>query len=342
GEGSASTSASSATAGSSTAGSSTSGSSTSGSSTSGTSTSGSTSASAGSSSTSTSTTGLAGTTSTSTGLAGTTSTSTGLAGTTSTSSSTGSSSSSSGSSSTSSTGTSTGGSPPPVGCTKGTAPLPGTPVGIGPTRVSAPSCQAVEAQPVYMLTALAVAPNSSSNVKARRMIQYEVANVALPPLPSALTLSGPNPTVTVPHSSQYGIHGNDEASCGNAQNRPAVGTVGDGMLSPAGTNAQAEDSRGDVIDALSTGGVKPTNYDGVDGCKPDVQNVQNIVNPLLTTPNGLNDIVHNVMNAAQVTYPGDETFPGGTMGTDAAPLVTVVNGDLTLSGDTSGSGILLV
>lgn len=174
------------------------------------------------------------------------------------------------------------------------------------------------------------------------MIQYEVAKVALPPLPSALTLAGPNPNVTVPHSASYGIHGNDEASCGAAQNRPAVGIVGDGMLSPAGTNAQAEDSRGDVIDDLSTGGVKPDNYDGVDGCKPDVQNVQNIVNPLLTTPTGLNDIVHNVMNAAQVTYPGDETFPGGTMGTNANPLVTVVNGDLTLTGDTSGAGILLV
>lgn len=198
-----------------------------------------------------------------------------------------------------------------------------------------------------MLTALAVAPSSSSVIKARRMIQYEVARVALPPVPSALTLAGPNPNVSVPNSGNYQINGNDDPLCGNNQNRPAVGTVGDGDLSGTGASDQATASRNDVITALTGPGVKTNNYGGVDGCTPDAQNVQNIANSLYTTPTGLNDIVHNVMNAANVTYPSGTSLNSANLGWNTTtntpvPQVTVVNGDLTVSGNSNGSGILLV
>jgi len=193
-----------------------------------------------------------------------------------------------------------------------------------------------------MLTALAVAPSSSSVIKARRMIQYEVARVALPPVPSALTLAGPNPSITVPNSSSYQINGNDDPLCGNNQNRPAIGTIGDGNLSGSGPSNQATDSRNDIITALTAPSVKTNKFSGVDGCTPDAQNVQNIANSLYTTPTGLNDIVHNVMNAATLTYPSGTSINAATFGTTASPQVTVVNGDLSVSGNSNGAGILLV
>ena len=201
-----------------------------------------------------------------------------------------------------------------------------------------------------MLTSMAVAPTASSTNKARRMIQYEVAKIALPPLPSALTLAGPNPNLSVPNSGNYGIHGNDDAACGNNQNRPAVGLVGDNSLdTPSNPNAgstQAGTSRDAMITALTGPGVKTSNYNGADGCTPDAQNVQNITNPLYTTTDGLNDIVHNVMNAAQQTYPSGTSLSDAnlwnTNTTPPSPQVTVVNGDLTVSGSSNGSGILLV
>jgi len=177
------------------------------------------------------------------------------------------------------------------------------------------------------------------------MIQYEVAKISLPPVPSALTLAGPTPNFSVPNSGNYKISGMDE--CPNAQNRPAVGLIGDGTLTQTASNTQADASRGTVIDALNGPGVKTNNYTGSDGCAPDAQNVNNIANPLFSTPTGLNDIVHNVMNTAQSTYSGNTSLGTANLGWDTvndvpAPKVTVVNGDLTISGNAKGSGILLV
>ena len=45
---------------------------------------------------------------------------------------------------------------------------------------------------------------------------------------------------------------------------------------------------------------------------------------------------------ADVTYSGSTTISGGTLGAQANPQVTVVNGDLDLQGNASGVGVLLV
>ena len=192
------------------------------------------------------------------------------------------------------------------------------------------------------------------------MIQYEVAKIALPPLPSALTIAGPVPTtVGFPNSDPFTINGNDrfnvgspnpfDPTCGN-QNKPAVGTVqdvGNGTLTPTQVATQSQNN---VINALP----RPDHYTGSDACtggQPDVQNVQNTANTLFTTVDGLNSVVQNIKNAATTTWGDNPSIPGPDFGTPAnysatppvpaVPKITVVNGDLTF-GPGTGAGILLV
>lgn len=170
------------------------------------------------------------------------------------------------------------------------------------------------------------------------MVQYEVAKVNLPPIPSALTLAGPiDPTkLGFPNSNNYVINGND--ACGGP-NKPAIGTVTD--VGTGGTNPQtptqvATTGMNNVIGALP----RPDHYSGGDGCTPDVQNVTNTVNSAFSTVSGLNAVVHDIQGAATQTFGTNPSI--SNLGTDASPQITVVNGDLSLSGATSGSGILLV
>ena len=215
---------------------------------------------------------------------------------------------------------------------------------------------AVQTQPVYVLTALAVAPTSTSANKARRMVQYEVAKVDLPPIPSALTLAGPIDPAKIgfPNSNNYVVDGhngtdpNTGLPCG--PDKPAIGTVtdvGTGGANPETPLQVATDGRNNVITALP----RPNHYTGVDACtgnQPDVQNITNTVNPDYSTVSGLNAVVHSVQNAATQTLscPSGVCTPPTSLGDSSAtpPFlpVTVANGDLTLSGRTSGAGILLV
>jgi len=212
-----------------------------------------------------------------------------------------------------------------------------------------------------MLTALAVAPNSNSLIKARRMIQYEVARIALPPVPSALTIAGPNPSASFASSGNYYVTGMDlnpaptvknGINCGG-QNMPAIGTMTDVGIGPLSATDVATASRNTIITDLYAPGVKTDKYTGVDACTggaPDAQNVQNVANSLYSTPQGLNNIVQNVENAANSFIPNGTSISNAVLqipadpvaGTPVKPLVTVVNGDLTLSGSSVGSGILLV
>ena len=206
---------------------------------------------------------------------------------------------------------------------------------------------------MYMLTALAIAPTATTVNKAKRMIQYEVAKIALPPVPSALTLAGPTPNASFPNSNNYYINGNDvyaagadpaNPNCGGI-NQPAIGTVQDVGSGGQTATDVATASRNSIITDLNASGVKTANYTGADACSPgvpDVQNVQNTANSLYSTVTGLNSVVQNVQNAATKTYSGATSLSGATFGTSSSPKVTVVNGDLTLSGTTTGAGILLV
>jgi hypothetical protein len=192
------------------------------------------------------------------------------------------------------------------------------------------------------------------------MIQYEVAKLAVPPVPAALTMIGPNPTASMPSSQPFVINGNDGnnpvtgLACGGV-GKPAIGTVTDNGNGSETATQLATDARNYMINAIPNN--RTGNYTGVDNCQtgqPDVQNAENVTNTLFSTVGGLSGIVQNVQNSATQTAQTNPTVPAtgttcagitnclSSLGTDANPQVTVVDGDLTLAGLTHGAGILLV
>jgi hypothetical protein len=173
---------------------------------------------------------------------------------------------------------------------------------------------------VYELTSLAVTPSGS-----RRMIQYEVASDGFPVMPSAMTFDGSSPNfATNPNSAAFKVKGTDLHSCTtNGYDQPAIG---------------AYDAAGQ---STITGQLNvPSAYTGTGGT-PSVSNVNSALGPVLSTVDGLTQLVQSVTQAA-----GSNVYPSGTvptnLGTTTNPVINVVNGDLTLGGGTTGSGILLV
>lgn len=159
-------------------------------------------------------------------------------------------------------------------------------------------------------------------------------------MPAALTVAGHDPVISgLPNSNNLTMNGND--GCGGPP-VPAIGTVTDVGIGGLSATQEATAARNTVINQIPNN--RYGNYTGADACggtQPDVQNVQNTANTLYSTPKGLNAIVQDVSNAATQTFSGDFTgIPN--LGTNGNPEVTVVDGNLTLSGATSGYGILLV
>ena len=314
------------TTGTSNTGTSTTGTSTTGTSTTGTSTTGTTGIIGG-----TSTTGLTSGTSTTGLTTGTSSTGTSTTGT----STTGTSSTGTSSTGTSSSGTGTGGGTGGTGgngaaCSGVFTPAP------PPASVAATSCNNVNSQPVYTVTSLAITPAG-----ARRMLQYEIARITVPPVPAAVTLAGPNPTFNPPHSANFGINGNDANSCaasGHAANNvPAIGTTTDAGSGSETPTQVASDAATNVAGTLTGPGVKTSNFTGA-GCSTgdDVQNVIN-VSPSYNTIPGLNAVVQSVIGSAdQVVTNGGAVTDWGSV---ANPKVIAITGDASVS---SGAGILLV
>jgi hypothetical protein len=76
---------------------------------------------------------------------------------------------------------------------------------------------------------------------------------------------------------------------------------------------------------------------------PDVENVYGALGDQGTTPSGLNSIV-----SAISAIPGANSYGGGqtdstiALGSSTSPVIDVVNGDLTVSGNVQGYGILVV
>ena len=180
-------------------------------------------------------------------------------------------------------------------------------------------------KPVYELTALAMTPSGS-----RRMIQYEISQSALPPIPGAVVFDGPTPDFgTNPHSAAFDVTGTDThtgpsggAGCPAATNEPALG----------GYNAAAAAS-------LTTQTNRPASFTGSPAGIADVSSQLG----QLSTVDGLNSLVNSVTTMAGSNVYGPSPLPSPSTlnaGTNAAPVINVVNGDYTLPG--SGSGILLV
>jgi hypothetical protein len=197
-------------------------------------------------------------------------------------------------------------------------------------------------EPVYMLTALAVTNNG-----ARRMVQSEVAKVLFPPAPAALTFAGPAAVFGAPNSNPYKVNGNDQAvpPCPPTSNKPGIG---------------AFDAASQVAITAAIPPGRTGNYQGNPAVTPSVSNVGPTGVP--TPPgntlgpwgdvNQLNQIVQNISTQANQTVQGGtgantlststSGLPLGNMGSAANPIITVINGNVTFTGNTTGGGILLV
>jgi hypothetical protein len=188
------------------------------------------------------------------------------------------------------------------------------------------SCDPINAPQVYLLTALAVTPGGS-----RRMVQYEVARTAIPPMPGAMVFDGPNPVFNAPNSNAFTVTGIDQHTgppgfnCSTTkQDKAALGGF---------DNNSVTTLTGDVQK-------RPSSYTGSSGATPDVQNVNSSMSSL-TTVDGLQAMVNNITSVANAVWPTSN--PSGiNLGTPQAPMINVVQGDLTMGGGSSGAGILLV
>jgi len=176
---------------------------------------------------------------------------------------------------------------------------------------------------VLTLTTLAVMPNGS-----RKILQYDVAPVMLNlSFPAALTMDGRGTTYWPANSNVFWMDGNDHASCGLAPQvpKPAVG-----VISP-------ED------DANVTASIPANRRNRYIGTSPNpsIEDISALLDARFQTVASLEKLLETIRdNATQVIQGPATSLPD--YGSPAAPTITFVQGDLTLSGDTTGYGILVV
>lgn len=183
---------------------------------------------------------------------------------------------------------------------------------------------------VYLLTSLAVTPTG-----ARTMLQAETAvnyTQFTLGLGGALTLIGPNPVFGTPNSNPFQMIGTDCPTCAPAPAgcNTTVGPPKDaiGIYDPTGATSPSAVQT--VIGDLA----KPNNYIGANS-SPDVHNA----NLGTMTAADLNSFVSSVTSVATNVYGSN---PGSiNLGTAANPAINVVNGDFSM-GPTTGYGILVV
>ncbi len=207
--------------------------------------------------------------------------------------------------------------------------------GTNEIATAAASCAAAGTNylPVYELTALAVTSSGS-----RRMTQYEVSRTAFPPMPGAMIFDGPNPTYGTPSSAAFGVSGADTAQgpnagvgCGAAANQPALGAYDNASATTLGSALTGPPNR-------SSSYTSNTPY----VTTPAISNVNSALGPLATV-DGLTNLINAVTASAGGNVYGASPLPSPStlnLGTNAAPVINVVQGPLSLGG--SGAGILLV
>jgi len=194
-------------------------------------------------------------------------------------------------------------------------------------------------KPVYELTALAVTPGGS-----RRMMQYEVTQNTFPAIPGAFVFDGSNPSFNPPNSNAFTVTGTDPIRfpppgaingvvCPTPANQPALGAYDNASVNSLTNNIQGNGNGNSNRSGSYTSGITPT---------PAVSNVSSTLSSGatdLTTVDGLTTLVNEITQGAGPNVYSSGTIPSN-LGTPTAPVVNVVNGDLTFGG--SGAGILLV
>jgi Tfp pilus assembly protein PilX len=186
------------------------------------------------------------------------------------------------------------------------------------------SCGVNMLSPVWILTSLAVTPLGS-----RRMVQVELTKIQMPPLPGALTLDGPGSQLTppydAPNSNNFFIAGAPPAGCGSTV--PAIVTTDNG-------------TQGQVISAIPSN--RRSHYTGVQAA-PDVETILPAGLPQgWQTPADAEAVIAALQSAANPANVYNGPQSNISIGSQSTPQITVVNGDLTMTGNTRGGGILIV
>ncbi len=184
---------------------------------------------------------------------------------------------------------------------------------------------------VLEVTALAVLPGG-----ARKLLQYVVAPINLfPPnftFPAALTLAGNNVSFAGPNYSSFNANGNDQFG-------PAGCTPGAPPIAAIGYTNGSDASQSNIL--IGNVMTYKVNYTGAGGTTPNVNLVTLPSNFL--TPSGLEALVQNITDSADLVLNGTVTqssLPAGM--TSSNPMTIVVKGDLTVHGNYSGYGLLVV
>ena len=168
------------------------------------------------------------------------------------------------------------------------------------------------------------------------MVQYTVAPTILGlTFPSALTFDGPAPAYSAPSSNPSGMNGNDRSG----SNQLAGCTV---PVQPA-KSAIGVVTTGDISTAVS--GIpanRLNNYQGAGGA-PSVEDVTGLLPQNEQSVADLQKLVQNITKVANTVVAGPANgLTAAETGSATNPQITVVNGDLTLSGNGTGYGILVV
>lgn len=188
------------------------------------------------------------------------------------------------------------------------------------------------------VTALAAYPNGS-----QKILQYVTARTMMDlNLPAALTMDGNNVQMSLPYWAGFYMNGNDQYSVGTCN--PDTGKP----VTSIGFTNQTDSSQNNITTAIPTD--NRGNYIGL-GPYPNVfwvgngQTTRPALDPILQTVTGLNNLVQIITNNADARITGPATqndMPPGMSTTN--PMTVVVNGDLTIAGDShfTGYGLLLV
>jgi Tfp pilus assembly protein PilX len=212
-------------------------------------------------------------------------------------------------------------------------------------RIGGGSCQqtpsgAGTGNQVFTITSLAVLPGGS-----RRLLEDQVAMTS-PKLsfPAAVTLDGNGAGYAPPNSEPFYMNGNDRQgsnpfACGlpSQPALPAIGTVNTTDAStiageipqqrqPHYVGSGGSPSVQDIVGSLPTGYQSVASLDGPGGL---TETLAAAATQVVGPPLGTNNL--------STTYSSLPSY-----GSAAQPLITVVNGNLNLSGGVTGYGLLLV
>ncbi len=181
---------------------------------------------------------------------------------------------------------------------------------------------------VWLLTSMA-----QTRQGARSMLQMEVATPVLGFADGgALTLDGPSPQIdAMPNSMNFTITGADACTTNPQPDHPAIDGYDDPNASPPTHSVQT------IIDSLP----RPDHYTGSGGT-PSVQNGHDSLGETMTTPDGLKWLIDQIKVAPGAHYYDSSNVGTFDPGSTVRSSITYVDGDLTLSGNGSGKGILVV